>query len=111
MGVDVGPGAGENLLPSAREPLAHSLTAAAAAAATCEPPPASDSASISARLLYCCGDSITISLLDDLPARPCMAGGGWLEEGMGGGHVLSYWSGPSRSGRLRLRLSAAGELP
>lgn len=39
-------------------------------AATCDP--ASTSASISARLLYCCGDSITISLLGALPARPCM---------------------------------------
>lgn len=39
-------------------------------ATTCDP--ASTSASISARLLYCCGDSITISLLGALPARPCM---------------------------------------
>lgn len=39
-------------------------------AATCEP--ASTSASISARHLYCCGDSITISLLGALPARLCM---------------------------------------
>lgn len=35
--------------------------------------PASTSASISARLLYCCGDSITISFLGVFPARPCMA--------------------------------------
>lgn len=41
-------------------------------AATCAP--ASSSASISARDLYCCGDSITISLLGALPARPCMVG-------------------------------------
>lgn len=41
-------------------------------AATCAP--ASNSASISARDLYCCGDSITISLLGALPARPCMVG-------------------------------------
>lgn len=40
--------------------------------ATCTP--ASNSASISARDLYCCGDSITISLLGALPARPCMVG-------------------------------------
>lgn len=34
--------------------------------------PGSTSASISARHLYCCGDSITISLLGALPPRPCM---------------------------------------
>ncbi|TNN42691.1 hypothetical protein EYF80_047121 [Liparis tanakae] len=46
--------------------MAHS----ALTAATCDP--TSTSSSISARLLYCCGDSITISLLGPLPARPCM---------------------------------------
>lgn len=38
--------------------------------ATCDP--ASSSDSVSARLLYCCGNSITISLLGFFPVRPCM---------------------------------------
>lgn len=46
------------------------VVSASLTAATCDP--ASTSASISARHLYCCGDSITISLLGAFPARPCM---------------------------------------
>lgn len=59
-------------------------------AATCEP--ASTSASISARLLYCCGDSITISLLGALPARPCMV--------VTPACVCSLWSGVRLTARM-----------